>query len=94
MDTTKFRHRIEDRLAQTQNEHTDSEATWRTLKDAMTQTATECALPRSNMKDLITPETAKVILERRELKERGIITTEDHELYAKLNRDPKNVPQG
>ena len=43
------------------------------------------------MKDLITPETAKAILERRELKERGIITTEDHELYAKLNREDQRM---
>ncbi|CAH2209121.1 jg23522, partial [Pararge aegeria aegeria] len=58
---------------------------WNRLKKVIVETAKENMLPRGTMKDFITPETANIILERRKLKEKGLISQGDHRRYSELS---------
>lgn len=65
----------------------DPNSKWDLLKTTIIQTAKEHTLGKPGMKDFITPATSQIILERRELKERGTSSLEDQERYSKLSRE-------
>lgn len=64
----------------------DSDSKWELFKSMIERTANENKLQKPVMKDFITPETAQIILEKRELKEHGLSSPEDRQRYSDLNR--------
>ncbi|OWR49221.1 endonuclease-reverse transcriptase [Danaus plexippus plexippus] len=62
---------------------TDPEYAWNDLQKLIVQAAKD--LPKPNMKNYITTETANVIIRRRELKRRGITLAQDIKAYGQLS---------
>ncbi|XP_049886587.1 uncharacterized protein LOC126381094 [Pectinophora gossypiella] len=81
-----FREDFGQRMVDFPNDLTDSDSKWEYVKKMIEETARDNKLAKPAMKDFITPETARIILQRRDLKENGICSTEDHQRYSELSR--------
>lgn len=81
-----FRQGFEQRVKDFPSSIIDSDSKWEHFKRMVEKTATENKLVKPVMKDFITPETAQIILERRELKEQGLCSPGDLQRYSELSR--------